>query len=90
MQSAMRTTISLDPDLAARLRRLAAERGTSFTAAVNSALRAGLEAARRDTGRYEEQTVSLGVRPGIDATKALRLAGQLEDEATVRKLELRK
>ncbi len=29
----------------------------------------------------------LGVRPGIDLDKALRLAGQLEDDETVRKLE---
>jgi hypothetical protein len=33
-------------------------------------------------------TRSLGLQPGIDLTKALRLAAELEDEATVRKLEL--
>ena len=86
----MRTTITLDPDVAARLRRLAAERGTSLSAAVNIALRTGLEMGHGSPGPYEEQVVSLGVRPGIDVTKALRLAGELEDDATIRELELRK
>jgi hypothetical protein len=30
------------------------------------------------------------VRPGIDLDKALRLAGELEDDEIVRKLDLRK
>jgi len=90
MPPTMRTTITLDPDLAARLQRVAAERGTSFTAAVNTVLRAGLDAGRGPAGRFEERVVSLGVRPGIDIVKALRLASELEDQATVHKLELRK
>ena len=39
---------------------------------------------------YVEQTRPLGVRPGVDLTKALGVAAELEDEETVRKLELRK
>ena len=39
---------------------------------------------------YREVTRSLGVQPGVDLTKALRLAAGLEDEETVRKIELRK
>jgi hypothetical protein len=31
----------------------------------------------------------MGLRPGIDLTHALRLAGELEDEEIIRKLELR-
>jgi hypothetical protein len=87
----MRTTITLDPDLAARLRRLSAERGTSFKATVNATLRAGLDASARSRRQgYVEQTRPLGVRPGVDLTKALRLAAELEDEEIIRKLELRK
>lgn len=86
----MRTTVTLDPDIAARLQRLAVERGTSFKATINATLRAGLE-ARGGGGRpYREVTQSLGVQPGIDLTKALRLATELEDDETLRKLELRK
>lgn len=40
----MRTTLTLDDDVAIRLEKLQAERGDSFKAAVNTALRAGLDA----------------------------------------------
>jgi len=90
MMLGMRTTITLDPELAAALRKLAAERGSSFKATVNAAIRAGLDAGRGGSRPYVEQTRQLGVRPGVDLTKALRLAAELEDEETVRKLELRK
>jgi hypothetical protein len=86
----MRTTITLEPDVAARLRRLASERGASFKSTVNATLRAGLEADRGQRSRYQEQTRELGVRPGVDLTKALRLASELEDEETIHELELRK
>lgn len=86
----MRTTVTLDPDVAARLQRLAAERGTSFKATINATLRAGLESEDPVTKPYRETTHRLGVQPGIDLTKAHALAAQLEDEETLRKLELRK
>ena len=86
----MRTTVTLDPDVAARLLRLASERGSSFKETINSVLRVGLDPGPRGNGAYQERTVALGVRPGVDVTKALRLAAELEDEAIVRKLELRK
>ena len=86
----MRTTVTLEPDVAARLHRLAAERGSSFKAAINATLRAGLDAGDAGSKPYREVTHNLGLQPGIDLTKALRLAAELEDEETVRKLELRK
>jgi len=86
----MRTTVTLDPDIAARLRKLAAERDSSFKATLNATLRAGLEAGSSAARPYREVTHSLGVQPGIDLTKALRLAAELEDEETLRKLDMRK
>ena len=86
----MRTTVTLDPDIAARLDELAAERGASFKATINATLRAGLEAGRASQQPYREVTRSLGVRPDVDLTKALQTATELEDEETIRKLELRK
>jgi hypothetical protein len=86
----MRTTITLDPDLVARLRRLAAERGISFKSAVNDTLRAGLEAEHRSGRPYREVTRSLGTQPGIDLTKAVALASAIEDEETLRELEARR
>ena len=41
----MRTTVTLDDDVAARLERERRRRRTSFKAAVNEVLRAGLDAA---------------------------------------------
>lgn len=82
--------MTLDPDVASRLRNLAHERRASFKATINATLRAGLDAERPPVDAYEERVVDLGVLPGIDLTKALRLASELEDEAIVRKLELRK
>lgn len=42
----MRTTLTLDPDVAAGLEHLQQERGLTFKAAVNDALRKGLRALR--------------------------------------------
>ena len=91
LKCVMRTTVTLDDDTAAQLRRLAAERGVSFKEALNTALRHGL-APRREASseRYRVPTRDLGLRPGVDLDKALQLAGELEDVEVVRKLELRK
>ncbi len=86
----MRTTVTLDEDLAARLRGMAAERGISFKEALNAALRAGLVAQAGSPRPYRAPVRSLGLRAGIDIDSALRLASALEDEETVRKLNLRK
>ncbi len=87
----MRTTVSLAPDVEVRLRAIARERGITFKEAMDIALRRGLageEPRRAETYRVEPR--SLGLRPGVDLTKGLRLAAELEDEAIVRKLEIRK
>ena len=59
---------------------------------VNEALRAGLVARQRPAPRrYRLTPVSLGgVVAGVDLDKALRLAEAIEDDATARKLEMRK
>lgn len=88
----MRTTITLDDDLAAQLRRLARETGRPFKQVVNDALRAGLlpEQPRASTEDLSFATYPLGLRPGINLDQARHLATELEDDETVRKLELRK
>lgn len=86
----MRTTVTIDADLAAKLRRIARERGISFKEALNTLLRAGLGAEAKTARPYRIRARRLGLRPGLDLDKALRLAAALEDEETVRKLELRK
>jgi len=87
----MRTTVTLDPDLAAKLRALARERGVSFKEVLNSALRQGLTPVAAGSERpYRLASRRLGLRPGVDLEHALRLAADVEDAETIRKLELRK
>ncbi|MGH2799542.1 MAG: antitoxin [Thermoleophilaceae bacterium] len=86
----MRTTVRIDPDLAANLRRVARERGISFKEALNTMLRAGMAARAGAARPYRLRARHLGLRPEIDLDKALHLAAALEDEESVHKLELRK
>ncbi|MEQ4208069.1 hypothetical protein ABN028_13335 [Actinopolymorpha sp. B17G11] len=86
----MRTTVTLDDDVAAGLRQFAREHGISFKEAVNAAVRRGLAPRQRSQEPYELPSFALEVRPGINLDKAGALASDLEDEAIFAKLELRK
>ena len=88
--SSVRTTVTLDPDVAEQIKALARSRNLSFKAALNSAVRAGLAAERGGARRYQAPTRPMGLRPGADLTHALRLADALDDEEIGRKLALRK
>jgi len=86
----MRTTVTLDPDVEARLRQVMRERGLSFKEALNAAIRAGLSSARATSRPFKQRTFNMGLKPGVDLIRALQLAGGLEDEEILRKMELRK
>ncbi len=86
----MRSTVTLDTDVAAKLKAVARERGTSFKEALNSAVRAGLGGQRRARTAFRQYSRPMGLRPGVDLDKALHVAATLEDEEVVRKLERRK
>ena len=86
----MRTTITLDDDVAVRLERIQREQGRSFKDVVNATLRAGLDRGNAAPQQYRLPTYDMRLRPGIDLTHALQLAAELEDEEIVRKLDLRK
>jgi hypothetical protein len=88
----MRTTLTLEKDLALALKEEARRSRRPLKRVVNETLRAGLAARTAPAARkYQLTPVSLGgVVAGIDLDKALRLAEVLEDEAIARKLELRK
>lgn len=79
----MRTTVTLDPDVEHLLRRRMSEQQVSFKQALNDAIRES--AAGRVPVRYETPIFDLGV-PTVDLTKALRLAGELEDEELIASL----
>jgi plasmid stability protein len=72
----VRTTLTLDDDVAARLTAEARRSGRSFKETVNDALRAGMEAKRRKppTRRFEVHARDLG---------AVRLAFGLDSIAKV-------
>lgn len=82
----MRTTVTLDPDVEARLREVARERNVSFKEALNNAIRAGLMASRM-AREYRTPSRSLGLRAGVNLDKALQLASDLEDAEIVMELE---
>jgi predicted transcriptional regulator len=86
--NAHRTTVRLDPDLAARLRKVAGERGISFSEALNAALRTGLSASTVARRSYRVPVRRLGLRGGLDLDRALGLSRALEDSERVRKLKL--
>ena len=81
----MRTTLTLDPDVEALVRRLMAERHLTFKAAVNEAIRAGLRPGTPRQGPGRTRTFAMGV-PAVPVTKALALAADLEDDELVRRL----
>ncbi len=64
------------------------ERGLSFKDAVNGAIRAGLGPGDASGGRYTTPR-ALGP-PRVDLTRALSLAGELEDDALARRLSERR
>lgn len=84
----MRTTVTLDPDVEAKLRATMRERGVSFKVALNDALRTGLNGLAPAGRRFRMQTAPLGARFNID--KALTIAGEMEDEEYLRKREMGK
>ena len=84
MMRSMRSTVTLDPDTRLLIERVMRERGLSFKDAVNEAIRTGLAPADAGVRRYTTPR-DLGP-PRADITKALGLAGELEDEALARRL----
>jgi hypothetical protein len=80
----VRTTVTLDPDARLLVERAMRERGLSFKEAVNEAIRAGLGTGGTGPRAY---TTPRELGPAkVDLTHALRLAGQLEDDAVARRL----
>lgn len=88
MMQPMRTTITLEPDVDAVVRRLMRERRLTFKEAVNEAIRAGAPGSGRRRA-FRTPVFDMGT-PTVPLEKALLLAGQLEDEELLRKLGARK
>lgn len=79
----MRTTLTIDDDLAESIERLRQERQVGFRQVVNDLLRNGLQAEQtRPAARpYAGPTFRSGLRPGIDPGRLNQLADELEVES---------
>jgi hypothetical protein len=78
----MRTTLTLDPDVAQILKAKTAERGVPFKQVVNEALRRGLSAEPKVKRKpYRVTAHAAGLLPGIDPRKLNQLADELETQA---------
>jgi hypothetical protein len=78
----MRTTLTIDDDLADLLKRRAREIGVPFKEVINRTLRAGLgDQAKPQHPGPKTIPHAFGFRPGIDLDKLNRLADELEGEA---------
>ena len=84
----MRTTLTLEPDVARLIEEEAHRQRKTIKQVVNDALRRGL--AARGPGprpaRYRVRAHVTTLRPGIDAGSFNQLADELEDEVVVTKL----
>ena len=84
----MRTTLTIEDDLAAILKKKASEQGHSFKEVVNGLLRAGIAASGDHPAPRKPVIVAtrpLGLRPGYDPDKLNQLVDELEVEEHLKK-----
>jgi plasmid stability protein len=74
-----RTTLTLEDDVAARLRQEAQRQGRSLKAVANDALRVGLRAPEsKEAPAFRMQTRDMGLRPGVDLDDIQGLLDRLD------------
>lgn len=88
----MRTTLTIDDDLAGLLKERARALGIPFKEAVNRTIRAGLGTVPRTRMMKAPKTIahSFGFRPGVDLDKLGQLVDELEAEGHAAALEKRR
>jgi hypothetical protein len=84
----MRTTLTLEPDVAARLKQEIRRSGKGLKTLVNEALRLGLGLSGKPAPvpRFEVRPHDFGVKPGVDLDRMNQLVDELESHETARKL----
>lgn len=85
----VRTTLTLDEDVAKRLRERARRRGESFKEIVNETLRKGLSTGEKSSPplpRFVVKPKACGFQSGVDVLRLNQLNDQLETEDFQRKL----
>jgi hypothetical protein len=83
----VRTTITLDPDVARQLEKEMRRSGKGLKAAVNDALRRAFQAPGHpsDLPKFVVKPHAFGLRPGIDPDRLNQLVDELDVAETVRK-----
>jgi hypothetical protein len=78
----MRTTLTLDPDVAAKAKRAAARLGQPFQSVINAALRIGLDEILKPPSAkpYRTQPRPLGLRQGLSYDNIAALLARAEGE----------
>jgi hypothetical protein len=78
----MRTTLTIEDDLAESIEQLRAAEKTSYRETINRLLRAGLMAVKSPptTRRYRGPTFDMGLHPGIDPNRMNQLVDELDAE----------
>jgi hypothetical protein len=74
----MRTTLTLDDDLSARLEELARESHRSFKQVVNDVLRRGLDAKPPPARPFRVKARAMGLNPGVQLDSTGDLLEQLD------------
>jgi hypothetical protein len=87
IDASMRTTITLDPEAEALVKKAMKERDVSFKQVVNEAIVRSLGLPRR--APVNLPTHSMGP-PRVNLDKATQLAGELEDIELLRKMAMGK
>lgn len=84
----MRTTLTLEPEVARRLEQEIRRTGKGMKAIVNEALRSslGLGNPPEKLPPFEVEPHSFGFRPGLDLNRMNQLVDELEAEEVARKL----
>jgi hypothetical protein len=85
----MRTTLTLDDDVAAKLKELARRKRLPFKEAVNTILRRGLVASeprRARTQRFRVEVFKSPFRAGVDPLRLNQLSDDLEAEEAVTRM----
>lgn len=81
----MRETVTLEPDVAERLRQIVEERDLTFREALNSTLLMGLGTAV-ESQPYEVPSHALGLKPGIDGDRIIHVVDEMTDEEFIRQM----
>lgn len=77
----MRTTLTLDPDVSAKIKRTVAELRKPFKVVVNDLLRASLEKSSKPKARpYRIKPFPMGLKPGYNYDNIGELLAQAEGE----------